>query len=62
MPSNIIGPLPNKSVATSEKVSPSEEVEKLTGTLDDIEEPGVTIHQKCLDNKIEKKNINKYHF
>ena len=35
---NIIGPYPNKSLAPSDKVAPSEEVEKGSGTLDDIEE------------------------
>ena len=60
MSSNIIGPLPKKSVAPSDKVAPGEkvapngEVEQWSGTLDDIEEPVVTIRQKYLDNKIEK--------
>ena len=34
--SNINGPFPKKSVAPSEKVAPSVEVEKVSGTLDDI--------------------------
>ena len=38
MPFNIIGPFPNKLVAPSEKVAPSDEVEKGSGILDDIEE------------------------
>ena len=54
MSSNIIGPLPNKSDASSEKVkilrgplpnksdSPSEEVKKSSGYLDDIRKPMVT--------------------
>ena len=41
--SSIIIPLPNKSVAPNVKVSPSEEVEKGSVTLDDIKEPVVTI-------------------
>ena len=45
MSSNIICPSPNKSVA------PSEKVEKGSNTLDEIEEPVVTIHQKNLDKK-----------
>ena len=44
MSSNIISSLPNKSVATSEKV------EKASGDLDDIEVPVVTIRRKDLDN------------
>ena len=47
---NIIGPSQKKKVALSEKIAPSEEVEKVTKTLDDIEEPVVTICRKCLDN------------
>ena len=56
MSSNIIVPLPKKSVA------PGEKVEKPSGDLDDIKEPVVTIRQKCLDNETENQNINKYHF
>ena len=41
----IIGPLPNKSV------SPSEEIEKATGNLDDMKYPVVIIRQKYLDDK-----------
>ena len=37
MPSNIIGPSRKKKVAPSEKVTPSEEVEKVTKTLDEFE-------------------------
>ena len=62
MSSNIIGPSQNISVAPSEKVAPSEEVEKGSGNLDNIEEPVVTICQKYLDNKTENKNIKKYQF
>ena len=58
--SNISAPYPKKSVAPSEKVALSEEVEKGSGPLDYIEEPVVTIHQKDLKNKIEKENITKY--
>ena len=47
MSSNIIVPLPKKSVA------PGEKVEKPSGDLDDIKEPVVTIRQKCLDNETE---------
>ena len=60
MSSNIICPFPNKSVSPNEKVAPSDEVEKISGTLDDIEEPVVTIRWKDLDNKIEKDNTKKY--
>ena len=35
---------------TSEKVTPSEEVEKGTDLLNDMEEPVVRIHIKDLDN------------
>ena len=45
MSSYIIGPLPNKSVA------PSEKVEKVSGDLDDIKDPVVTIRQNYLDNE-----------
>ena len=55
MSSNIIGPSPKKLVA------PSEKVEKASGGLDDIEAPVFTIHQKDLDNKKERDNINKYY-
>ena len=34
MSSNIIDPSPKKPVSTSEKVAPSEEVEKVSGNLD----------------------------
>ena len=60
MSSNIIGPSPKKPVAPSEKVAPSKEAEKINGTLDDIEEPVVTIWQNDLDIKTEKENIKKY--
>ena len=43
MSSNIIDPLPKKSVA------PSEKFEKASGDLDDIKEPVVTIGQNYLD-------------
>ena len=52
MSSNIIRPSPKKSVAPIEKVAPSEEVEKLSLTLDHIKDPVVTIRQNYLDNKI----------
>ena len=58
--SNIIFPSPKKSVSPSEKVAPSEKVEKGSGTLYDTKYPVVTIHQKNLDNKIEKENTKKY--
>ena len=62
MSSDIINPSPNESLPPSEKVAPSEEVEKGSGTLDDIKEPVVKIRQKDLDNRIEKDNTNKYQF
>ena len=43
MSSNIIGPVPKKSLA------PSEKVEKASGDLDYIEDPVVTIRRKYLD-------------
>ena len=46
----IIGPFPKKKVAPREKFRPSEEVEKGTKILDDIEEPAVTIRKNNLDN------------
>ena len=45
----IIGPFPKKKVSQSDKVTPIEEVEKVTKTLDDIKEPVVKIHKKDLD-------------
>ena len=42
MSSNNSGPFPKQSVATSEKVETSEEVEKGSGFLDDIEDPKIT--------------------
>ena len=45
MSSNIINPLPKKSVA------PSEKFEKASGDLDDIKEPVVTIRRNYFDNK-----------
>ena len=56
MSSNIIGPLPNKSVA------PSEKVEKASGNLIDMEEPVVTIRINDLYNRKEKDNTKKYRF
>ena len=56
MSSNIIGPLPKKSV------SPSEKIKKSSGNLDDVEDPVVIICQKDLYNKKERENNNKYHF
>ena len=50
MQSHIIGLLSKKKVARSEKVTPSDEVEKVTKTLDDTEDPVVTIHRKNLNN------------
>ena len=50
MLSNIIVPLSKKKVATSEKVTPSEEVEKGTKTLDDIKDSVVKIFRKDLFN------------
>ena len=52
MTSNIIGPPPKKSVASSDEVAPSEDIEKGSGTFDDIKEPVVKICQKDVDNKI----------
>ena len=62
MSSNIIDPSPNKSVWPIEKVAPSEEVEKGSGTFDNIEYPVVTIRQKDMDNKIKRDNTMEYHF
>ena len=45
LPSNIIVPLPKKSL------SPSEKVKKASGNLDDIEAPVVTIRRKDLYDK-----------
>ena len=52
---NIIGPLPNKSVA------PNEKVEKSSADLDEIEEPVVRIRQNYLDDE-KKENTMKYRF
>ena len=53
MSSNIIGLLHNKSV------SPSGNLEKVSGNLDNTKAPVVMIHQKNLDNNKEKeKNKN----
>ena len=49
MSSHIIGPFSKKKFASSEKVTPSEEVEKGTKNLDDIKEPVVTICKNILD-------------
>ena len=46
---NIIGPYQNKSVATSEKVVPNEEVEKVSRNVDDIEEPVFTVNTKLIE-------------
>ena len=46
----IIDPFPKKKLAPSEKVTPSEEVEKGTNFFNDMGEPVVTIHRKDLDN------------
>ena len=43
-------PFPKKKVTTSEKVTPSEEVDKGTKKLDDMEEAVVTIRRKDLDS------------
>ena len=41
--------LPNKKVVTSEKVTPIEEVNKVTNILNDIDDPVVHICRKDLD-------------
>ena len=46
MSSNIIDPSTEKSVAPVDNVAPSEEVKKGSVTLDDTEEPVVTINKK----------------
>ena len=43
-------PIVKEKVAPREKVTPSEEVEKLTKILDDIEEPVVMICRNNLDH------------
>ena len=43
-------PSPKKKIVTSEKVTTSEEVDKVTKILDDMKEAGVKIHRKDLDN------------
>ena len=43
-------PISKEKVAPSEKVTPSEEFEKGTKLLDDIEDPVVTIRRNNLDN------------
>ena len=50
MSSHIIGPFSKKQFASSEKDTPSEEVEKGTKKLDNIKEPVVTIRINNLDN------------
>ena len=59
---NIIGLFTKKSVSPSEKVAPSERVEKESVTFDDIKDPVVKTHKKDLDNQIEKENTKKHHF
>ena len=48
--SRVIGPFTKKKVAPSEKVTPSEEVEKGNIFLDNIEEQVFTIHGNYLDH------------
>ena len=50
MSSNIISPSPKKKVAPSEKIIPSDEVERGTKTLNYTEETVVTICRKDLNN------------
>ena len=50
MSSRIFGPFLEKKVAPSEKVTPSEEVEKVNKMLDYIKEPVVNIRINDLDN------------
>ena len=45
-----LSPFPKKKVVLSEKVTPSEKVEKGTNLLNEMEEPVHTIHRKCWDN------------
>ena len=45
-----VSPLRKKKVVTSEKVTPSEDVDKGTKNLDDIKEAVVTISGTDLDN------------
>ena len=48
MSSNIIGPSPNKLVIPSEKIAPSEGVEKGSGALDYTEEPVIMGNAKII--------------
>ena len=51
-----VTPSSKKKVVTSEKVTPSEEVDKGNKNLDDMKESGVTIRRKDLD-KFESHSI-----
>ena len=57
MSSNIIGPSPNKLVIPSEKIAPSEGVEKGSGTLDYTEEPVIMGNAKIIE-ELELKSCN----
>ena len=45
-----VAPFPKKQLILSEKVTPSEEVEKGTNILNNVEEPVLMTHEKYLDN------------
>ena len=45
-----VSPLPKKKVVPSERVTPNEEVEKVTNLLNYTEDPVHTIRRKDLDN------------
>ena len=55
---NTIFPYPKKSVEPIEKVAPSEDVEKGSGALDDIEKPVFTGNNKITE-ELELKVCNK---
>ena len=48
-PKKKVTPLPKKTLLTSEKVTTSEEVDKVTKILDDMKEAVVKIRRKDLD-------------
>ena len=50
LPNKKVTPFPKKKLVRSEKVKPSEEVEKVTTNLDGMKEAVVRIRRKDLDN------------
>ena len=50
LPKKKLAPLPKKKVKPSEKVTPSDDVEKGTNLLNGMEEPVVPIRRNILDN------------